>query len=151
MKLAAESPFEGERNNALAAAERLAARFDMTLDEAAVDGGEPIQKPEPPRVADPRDARFARSVHMMDQYLRTDKARRDAALRAAQKKGLDAELRNRVANNRQPRVSRARMNPHKHAAVLLRETSLPFREIARITGLDVYKVVGMKLKMRRAA
>ena len=34
--------------------------------------------------------------------------------------------------------------------MLLRETSLPFEEVARITGLDVYKVVGMKLKMRAA-
>ena len=40
------------------------------------------------------------------------------------------------------------MNPERHAAVLLRETKLPFREVAEITGLDVYKVVGMKLKMR---
>ena len=37
-----------------------------------------------------------------------------------------------------------------NAAILLRETSLPFDEVARITGLDVYKVVGMKLKMRAA-
>lgn len=149
--MAAESPFQGERDNALAAAERLAARFEMTIDEAASDGGAPAQKPEPPRVVDPSEARFAQSVHMMDQFLRTDKARRDAAMRAAYKKGLDAELSRRQSNTRQPRASRARMNPYKHAAVLLRETSLPFKEISRITGLDVYKVVGMKLKMRRAA
>ncbi len=135
----------------MAAAERMAQRHGMTLDEAAVDGGGPVQKPTPPRVEDPTESRFAHSVHMMDSFLRTDKARREAALREARRRGLDAEESQRQANFRQPRSSRARMNPYKHAAVLLRETSLPFREIANITGLDIYKVVGMKLKMRRAA
>ena len=41
------------------------------------------------------------------------------------------------------------MRPEVHAAVLLRETRLPFREVADITGLDIYDVVGMKLKMRK--
>jgi hypothetical protein len=48
------------------------------------------------------------------------------------------------------RSSGRRMNPTRHAAILLKETSLPFNEVARITGLNVYKVVGMKLKMRAA-
>jgi hypothetical protein len=48
----------------------------------------------------------------------------------------------------QARVNRRRMNPSRHAATLLRETSLSFREIASITGLDIYAVVGLKLKLR---
>ena len=34
------------------------------------------------------------------------------------------------------------------ARVLLLETSLPIEEIAGITGLDVYRVAAMKLKLR---
>ena len=40
------------------------------------------------------------------------------------------------------------MNPHRHARVLLLETSLPIEEIAGITGLDVYRVAAIKLKLR---
>ena len=39
-------------------------------------------------------------------------------------------------------------NPTEHAEVLLKETSLPSHEIAKMTGLDVYEVFGMKLKNR---
>ena len=43
------------------------------------------------------------------------------------------------------------MEPWQHARLLLTETSLPLREIAEITGLDLYDVVGLKLKLRAAA
>ena len=46
---------------------------------------------------------------------------------------------------------KARRNPLKHAEVLLKETSLHFDEIAEITGLNIYEVVGIKLKLRKAA
>ena len=97
------------------------------------------------------DSRFAEAMHLMDYHLHIDKMRRDAALREARARGLDAEEAGRTAPPRPLRQSKARMDPVKHAKVLLRETSLPFQEIAKITGLDVYQVVGMKLKMRRAA
>jgi hypothetical protein len=88
----------------------------------------------------------------MDGYLYNDKARREAALREAQLRGLDAEeLRKAVTSSAaRSRVSRRRMNPNRHAAALLRETSLSFNEIANITGLDIYDVVGLKLKLRAA-
>ena len=35
--------------------------------------------------------------------------------------------------------SKARRNPSQHAVVLLKETALPFDEIANITGLSIYK------------
>jgi hypothetical protein len=160
LQLAAESPFEGERDNALAAATRLAARCGLTLDEAAAGG-----RREPPREQPRGDDfmaddlgfrphsldRFARAVHLMDSFILHDKARREEALRAAQARGLDAEeLRKAVtASVVQARVNRRRrMNPNRHAATLLRETTLSFREIASITGLDIYSVVGLKLKLR---
>jgi predicted kinase len=94
--------------------------------------------------------RFARAAHLMDSFILHDKARRQDALRAAQARGLDGEeLRKAVtASVMQARVNRRRMNPSRHAATLLRETSLSFREIASITGLDIYSVVGLKLKLR---
>jgi len=162
LQLAAESPFEGERANALAAATRLAARFGLTLDEAAAGGAQ--QEPPPdftrgdahmaddvgfrPETLD----RFAHAVHLMDGFISDDKARRAAALREAQARGLDAEeLRRSVASTTvRWRAKARRMNPYRHAATLLRETSLSFREIASITGLDIYKVVGLKLKLRQS-
>ncbi|MEO3429378.1 hypothetical protein AAFN88_11005 [Pelagibius sp. CAU 1746] len=98
--------------------------------------------------------RFARAVHLMDNFIMEDKARREAALRAAQSRGLDAdELRKAVTSTvtQARKTKQRRMNPYRHAATLLRETSLSFREIASITGLDVYKVVGLKLKLRAAS
>jgi hypothetical protein len=94
--------------------------------------------------------RFARAAHLMDSYIMSDKVRRADALREAQSRGLDAdELRRAVTSSvMKNRASRRRMNPNRHAAALLRETSLTFREIANITGLDVYAVVGLKLKLR---
>lgn len=160
LQLAAESPYEGERANALAAATRLAARCGLTVDEAAAGGA----RQEPPRQQPHSDDfmaddlgfrpqtldRFARAVHLMDSYIMNDKARRAEALREAQSRGLDAdELRRTVtASVLNGRASRRRMNPNRHAATLLRETSLSFREIASITGLDIYAVVGLKLKLR---
>ncbi|WP_282608902.1 hypothetical protein [Pelagibius sp. Alg239-R121] len=163
LMLAAESPFEGERNNALAAAKRMADRKGLTLDEAAAmrtQAASAKPQPESPRAETEREkefnSRFATATHLMDQEIRREKARREAALKAARDRGLDAEER-RAAERRSRQIhvnrsnKKARMNPHRHAAVLLRETSLPFREVANITGLDVYQIVGMKLKMRNVA
>jgi hypothetical protein len=47
--------------------------------------------------------------------------------------------------------SKSRRNPTTHATILLKETSLSFEEISDITGLDVYKIITMKLKSRSAA
>ncbi len=155
LKLAAESPFEGERDNALAAAGRLAGKCGMSLEDAALSAGRSQQEPEPPTFSRPPDfgirldPRMASAAHLMDQHLHVDKKRREAALRAAKSRGLDSRAPTAARKTRAPRVSRARMNPFLHAAKLLGETSLPFQEVARITGLDIYQVVGMKLKMRK--
>lgn len=161
--LAAESSFQGERDNALAAAKRMAERKGLTLDEAAAlraqAGSEkPQQEAQRPPTEAEREfaSRFATSTHLMDQEIRREKARREAAMRAAKDRGLDAEERRAEERRNRQRgtnrsSSKARMNPYRHAAVLLAETSLPFREVANITGLNIYQIVGMKLKMRNVA
>ena len=83
---------------------------------------------------------------------REDKARWQNAVEKARQRGLaDGDDSKVTASQHVRSFSKARRNPMKHAEVLLKETSLPFDEIAEITGLSVYEVVGMKLKLRRAA
>ena len=57
-----------------------------------------------------------------------------------------------------PASAQARSRPngrkrdsHSFASVLLNETSLPLSEIVSLTGLDIYKIVGLKLIMRSMA
>lgn len=170
--MAKESPFEGERSNALEAAERMAQRHDMTLEEAARSGGEGLQKPgeqnpapKPPSSfeqaeaeAASRERAFAESARFMrdmEDHARSDKARRDEALKAAYDRGLDAEERRRAeraaSRDKTVRKNGRRRNPLVHARVLLNETQLPLSEIASICGIDVYTVAGLKLKMREEA
>jgi hypothetical protein len=169
LKLAAESPFAGERQNALAAATRLATGHGMTLEEAAAGGGDPelVRPPKrSPVDADTirrkaRDAvdgvRFAnktaaRSVHDIDGWHRLEKERFEKAVRDAHSRGLDAEERRRKNTPARPvRARHGGRDPKSHANILLRETSLPLAEICQMTGLDMYQVVGLKLKMRPVA
>ncbi len=150
LKLAAESPFEGERANALAAAERLAKRHGMSLDEAA--GGGVVGKLTAKEEAEAREAyEFLRAMAVSDYQVQIDKARREAAIKAAMDRGLDAaerEAAKRRVSHRMPRANGRGRNRLSHARVLLAETSLPLQEVASITGLDMYTVVGLKLKMR---
>lgn len=166
--MAKESPFEGERSNALQAAERMAQRHDMTLEEAARSGGEGLQKPSEPKPpssfeqaeaeAAARERAFAemsRFMRDMEDHARSDKARRDEALKAAYDRGLDAEERRRkeraASRDKVVRKNGRKRNPLVHARVLLKETQLPLSEIASICGIDVYTVAGLKLKMRQEA
>jgi hypothetical protein len=163
LKLAVESPFEGERANALAAADRMARQHGMTIDQAAA----PPDLAPAPRTVDRHDATeremrraaardYMGVVNLMDHFLHDDKQRRDDALREAYDRGLDSS--ERKAAERQARrpawkskSAGARRNPQAHAHVLLSETSLPLKEIVSLTGLDIYEIVGMKLKLRRAS
>lgn len=151
LKLAAESPFKGERSAALAAAYRLARRHGMTLEEASTGGPAPAV-PHKPSLArrGPHETQshdVGRFVHVMDNWVSNDKARRDAALAEAYERGLDSDQRKR-GSVQAPRRNASRRNPHSHAQILLKETSLPMLEICSLTGLDIYEVVGLKLKMR---
>lgn len=149
LKMAAESTFEGERDNALAAAKRMAKRAGMTLDEAAAAGPmAPVRKNK----AESREAKMARAAAanmvILDTQIQADKARREAALRAARDRGLDREKQRRAPPPRRAAKAGRARNQFGHAQVLLKETSLPLEEVASITGLDMYQVVALKLKMR---
>ncbi len=158
LKLAADSPFAGERDNALAAAERLAARNGMTLDEAATGGRRQRPRQEEAFTAHDgfaraaerdRSARAPTWMDVIDQRIFLEKARREKALQAAMARGLDADERRAKAQGLQsPTRSRRRRDPWSHARALLSETSLPLSEVVDITGLDIYQVAGLKLKMR---
>ncbi len=164
LRLAAESPFAGERANALAAAARLAARHGLTVEAAA--GAHERSPPMPPShhrpspmsetmgsrnwFADYDHPEVGRFMHLTDLAIHLAKLQREAALAEARARGLDAAAR-AAARRRADHVQRQaqrRMNPRDHARVLLAETSLRLREIVDITGLDIYQVVGLKLSMR---
>ena len=156
LALAAGSSFDGEREAALAAARRLASRHGMSLAEAARTGGEP----EPVREESPfermRRARAAARAHGVQENegrAEEDRARFRAAWEDALRRGLDREEGGprRQSGPSFTWRSRRRLEPVQHATVLLNETRLPFAEIAEITGLDCYAVVGLKLKLRDAA
>jgi hypothetical protein len=156
LKLAAETPFAGERANALAAADRMAARIGLTLAEAAADASARQRPPAATARATPpapsAAARFTHFFHLSEAQLHADKAQRDASRQAAYERGLDAAERAPPhrpvpAFVRRPTAER-RMDPFRHARNLLLETALPLREIVRLTGLSIWQVVGLKLKLR---
>ena len=151
LELANSSEFDGERTNALDAARRLAERHGMTLEEAARTGLEqrqPLPTTADGRRPDPRAAYFA---HAHQQAVEREKRRWEDAVQKARERGLDGGLDAAAARSDRPRrASKSRRNPIVHASLLLEETHLPFNEIADITGLSVYAIVGMKLKMRSA-
>ena len=164
LELAESSPFPGERDNALAAAKRLAERHDMSLEEAA--SRQPDRQRAPGRHP-AMDGEFVSPFvyrpdrKTADRWQRTsldpaaqeaEKKRWEEAVTAARRRGLDGGDKSETERfgTRRPN-SRSRRNPIAHATVLLKETSLPFQEIADITGLDIYDVIAMKLKLRAAA
>ena len=164
LRLAAESPFAGERANAFAAATRLAARHGLTVEEAAAgDDHPPPMRPEhrgPSPMSETMGGRrwfsdydppeVGRFMHLTDIAIRLAKLQREAALAEARARGLDA-AEEAAARRRRDYVQRQngrRMNPRDHARILLTETSLRLRDIVDITGLDIYQVVGLKLALR---
>lgn len=164
LRLAAESPFAGERANAFAAATRLAARHGLTVEEAAAgDDHAPLaQARDRPAssmgetlgkrswFADYDPPEVGRFMHLTDLAIRLAKMQHEAALAEARARGLDAaeEAAARRQADRVQRQSNRRMNPRDHARILLTETSLRLRDIVDITGLDIYEVVGLKLALR---
>ena len=155
LALAAGSSFDGEREAALAAARRLAARHGMTLGEAARgDASPPVEPPEAAMSRRRREQEMARAFREGERRADAERARFRAAWQDALRRGLDRDERRReerAERSYHVRRSDRRLEPVQHATVLLNETRLPFREIADITGLDPYAVVGLKLKLRRAA
>ena len=146
--MAKESPFEGERSNALEAAERMAKRNGLTLEEAR-SGGEAMQQAPSARqqsrstfeqaeaeaAARERASEMAQFMRNAEMRARSDGARHDEALKAAYERGLDAAERRReekqATRDFQIYKNSRRRDPLVHARVLLRETRLPLSEIAR--------------------
>lgn len=156
LNLASESPFEGERDNAMAAATRLAAQHGLSLDEAARPTARlSVDRPRPPDASTSEFAasRFTGYFDVAERSLRADKARRESALRDAIDRGLatDNGRREEKTIYRKASSSRTQRSPRNHARVLLAETSFSLAEIVNVTGLDIYEVVGLKLKMRSMA
>lgn len=155
MKLAANSPFQGERDAALAAAERLVSKHGMTLDEAAqraVEDNE-TEAREQARAKTHAEQDAARRFREAEARRAADKERWEQAWQDAKARGLDEQPKEKPKgpppNFTRPRSNRRR-NPVVFAQVLLKETGLPLQEIAAITQLDMYQVVGLKLKLRDA-
>ncbi len=159
LELAKSSPFPGEQANALTAAKRMASKNGMSLEEAAAaQPPDPKQVPQNPRRTREDEIRvkeFVKYANLMEYQLRADKYQREEAFKAARARGLDEaeerakERRKNFASTMRKSKSNVRMPPLKYAEVLLKETAFPIHEIADLTGLDVYKVVAIKLKMRK--
>ncbi|MCW9033867.1 MAG: hypothetical protein OQJ97_06560 [Rhodospirillales bacterium] len=160
LELAKSSPFPGEQANALTAAKRMASKNGMTLEEAAAaQPPEPAQVPQNPkrtRKDDIQVKEFVKYADLMDYQLRMEKLQREHAFNAARMRGLDADAdkakaaqQKRFASTIRKSKSNVRMEPEKYAEVLLKETAFPIHEIADLSGLDIYKVVTLKLKMRK--
>jgi len=131
----------------------------MTLDEAArwVPDGNAGKKNATPQELYQRpveSANFSKLVKTQENS-EIEKKNWQAAMEKAKARGLDkaenAKKAAQEAANERRKNSKARRNPTTHANILLKETSLSFEEIADITGLDIYKVITMKLKSRSAA
>ena len=128
----------------------------MSLKEAAGSTSSTRNVPRSSRASNFHDYPYAASyVHNVLKNSHNealDKARWQSAVKEAQNKGLDwSEQKKTVRELRHHKFGKARRHPVKHAQVLLNETSLPFFEIAQITGLNVYQVVTIKLQLREAA
>ena len=70
--------------------------------------------------------------------------------RGLDKAGETQKAAREAANTRRSN-SKTRRDPIIHTDILLKETTFSTQEISEITGLDVYKVIAMKLKLRNAA
>lgn len=163
--LAAESPFEGERAAALAAAERLAGRFAMTLEEAARASSEPepLQRPHASangaqtswagryaRQRAPEWVREAAYGYAYDASAAASRARQRQReqVEAAQRREEEQRRRAQALYGRAGLRSQRRMAPRDFARRLIQETGFSLREIAEITGLPQHELVGLKLKLR---
>ena len=158
LELANRSKYRGERENALAAASRLANKFGMTLEQAAKLGLNYNQgiNNENKKAPDSFFKNISKEEIKKSQVnTESDKKRWQTAVANAKKRGLDQE--NKVNKNKKTTANFRRTNntsrrePYIHAKILLKETSLSFKEIANITGISVYKVIALKLKTRKAA
>ena len=151
LELARSSKFDGERKNALSAARRIADKYAMSLDELA--RWEPTDWKTTPTKNQRNNFPFGDNVAgasaVNEHSAELDKARWQSAVEKAKRRGLDRSKNKKGEKSTLHRnINKAKRAPVKHAEVLLNETSLSFQEIADITELDFYQIVGLKLKLR---
>ena len=159
LELANDSKYPGERENALAAASRIAQKYNLTLDEAARLEPE-RQKPNKNILQNdsyqrPLKTKAVSNLVKKQQNAEAEKIRWQAAMDRAKERGLDkaedAKKAAQEAASERRQNNKSRRNPTTHAKILLKETSLSSQEISDITGLDIYEIITMKLKARNAA
>ena len=159
LELANDSKYPGERENALAAATRIAQKYNMTLDEAA--RWKPDERTSNKNsiteglYQQPVKTKDASNIVANQQSAEEEKKQWQTAMDQAKERGLDkaenAKKAAQAAASTRRQNSKSRRNPVTHTNILLNETSLSFQEISEITGLDVYKIIALKLKSRSAA
>ena len=151
LELAKRSKFKGERNNALSAARRIAKKHGMTIKE--FEKGTLKPKDTNSRRWTNKSRQKKENIanelfkNINDSYY--EKERWQRAVNSAKARGLDENIRKREnIFEKSMSLSKNKRPAGKHAEVLLKETSLSFKEITEITGLNIYHVVGIKLKLR---
>jgi hypothetical protein len=159
LELANDSKYPGERENALAAATRIAQKYNMTLDEAARWKPDKITSNKNSIVEGlyhrPVKTKDVSNITTNQQSAEEEKKQWQTAVDQAKERGLDkaenAKKAAQEAASTRRQNSKSRRNPVTHTNILLNETSLSFQDISEITGLDVYKIIALKLKSRSAA
>ena len=151
LELAKRSKFRGERNNALSAAKRIAEKHGMTIKEFEKGTSKPKDTNSRPWANKNRQKKenIANALfkNVNDSY--HEKERWQRAVNSAKARGLDENIRKREnILEKSLKLGKNKRPAGKHAEVLLKETSLSFKEITEITGLNIYQVVGIKLKLR---
>ena len=151
LELAKRSKFRGERNNALSAAKRIAEKHGMTIKEFEKGTSAPKDINSKPWANKSRQKKENITNELFkninDSY--HEKERWQRAVNSAKARGLDENIRKRASVfEKSLKLSKNKRPAGKHAEVLLKETSLSFKEIVEITGLNIYQVVGIKLKLR---
>ena len=151
LELAKRSKFRGERNNALSAAKRIAEKHGMTIKEFEKGASKPKDANSRPWANKNRQKKENIASELFKNINDTyhEKERWQRAVNSAKARGLDENIRKREnIFEKSISLSKNKRPAGKHAEVLLKETSLSFKEITEITGLNIYHVVGIKLKLR---
>lgn len=176
LTLAKESTFEGERANALAAAENMARAHGMSLMEASGMSDADEQRLNPRHTATRPEAARAHAAeefafgggfrtnwgrgraspsgkHSTDDWAATDKARYMRAMEEARRRGLDREEEERQARAERRVWRRASggawRSRREFVRILLKETAMSMREVAATAGVSLHEVVKERLLMRR--
>ena len=140
LELAKRSKFRGERNNALSAAKRIAEKHGMTIKEFEKGTSAPKDINSKPWANKSRQKKENITNELFkninDSY--HEKERWQRAVNSAKARGLDENIRKREnIFEKNLNLSKNKRPAGKHAEVLLKETSLSFKEKTEITGINI--------------